>query len=149
MNESTVKTPSSLQMRRVFNASQARLFEAWTNPTLMAQWFHPTDEQTSDVPVHELREGGRYQIVMHAGENDFTVGGVYQTIERPRKLSFTWQWGHEQGNPEMLVTVEFNPLDENTTELVLQHERFPHEEERDSHEWGWNGTFEQLDDFIR
>ncbi|MEM7536361.1 MAG: SRPBCC domain-containing protein [Chloroflexota bacterium] len=148
MSESTVKTPTSVQMRRVFNTSPAALFQAWTDPQLLAQWFHPTAQHASSVPILELHEGGRYQIVMHAGENDHTVGGVYQTVEPSKKLVFTWQWGHEPEIAEMLVTVEFNALEDNKTELVLLHERFPHEEERDSHEWGWNGTFEQLEAFI-
>jgi uncharacterized protein YndB with AHSA1/START domain len=59
-------------------------------------------------------------------------------------LVFTWRWQAEEPTAEMLITLIFREVNDAETELTLLHERFPNEEERDSHQIGWEGTFEQL-----
>ena len=140
----TIKNNTSLEMRRVFNASRQRVFDAWTNPDFVGKWFHPAEPMATTVSELSLEVGGRYRFVMH-GEGDHIIGGVYQEIVPPEKLVFTWQWEREEETPEMLITLSFTELEPDRTELVLLHERFPHTEERDSHEWGWNGTFTELE----
>ena len=62
-------------------------------------------------------------------------------------MVFTWRWLHDEGeepNEEALVTVLFRAVDDDQTEITLQHERFGSNEERDSHTWGWQETFNRL-----
>lgn len=63
----------------------------------------------------------------------------------PEKLVYTWEWesGDFASMGETLVTVEFRDQD-GSTELILTHERFPDEEKRDHHGWGWNSTLDCL-----
>lgn len=138
------KSDTSLEVRRVFNASRQRLFDAWTNPELVAKWFHPAKPMTTTVSELTVQVGGRYRFVMH-GDGDHIIGGVYQEIVPAEKLVFTWQWESEEETTEMLITLTFIEIEPERTELVLLHERFYDTEQRDSHEIGWNGTLTELE----
>ena len=61
-------------------------------------------------------------------------------MDPPRTLSFTWGWEpHKPGWPETQVTLDFLPR-ESGTELVLTHERFRSEPDKNSHAQGWEGV---------
>ena len=138
------KTETTLEMKRIFQASAARLFQAWTDPEMMDRWFHPDPRMHSECTV-DCRVGGRYEIKMFGAEDKaFVVGGTYEEIVPDEKLVFTWRWLAAKSPDHMRITVEFRPVSETETELSLLHERFPNIEERDSHAQGWVGTLDQL-----
>jgi uncharacterized protein YndB with AHSA1/START domain len=147
METTVVKAPASVEMKRVFQAPVALVYQAWVEPEIMNRWFHPNQEMTS-VCSAEVQVGGRYEVQMHAKEGGpYTVIGVYEEIVPEEKLVFTWRWQHDEGeepNEETLVTVHFRAVDAGQTEITLRHERFGSDEERDSHTWGWQETFERL-----
>lgn len=144
MEKQLVKSSTSLELKQVFQAPLARLYQAWTDPEMMADWFYPSPEFRSTCKV-DLRVGGRYEIQMHPPEGDPNiVAGMYQEIVPNEKLVFTWRWQGVEDAKDSLVTLLFRPLSERETELTLQHERFLNEEDRDMHAEGWAGTFDQL-----
>ncbi|MGZ4031346.1 MAG: SRPBCC family protein [Tumebacillaceae bacterium] len=49
---------------RVFDASVERVFEAWTNPELLAKWWGPQGF-TNTFHEFELRPGGTWRFDMH------------------------------------------------------------------------------------
>lgn len=148
MDPTAVRTDTTLELRHIFKAPRERVFEAWTNPALLTQWFHPSEKMTTDVGELDLRVGGRYCFHMRGDENTYTIAGTYQEVDPPQKLAFTWQWQAEEPTKEMLVTLSFHAVDANQTEVVLVHERFPNTSERDNHEIGWKGNFGQLDKLL-
>jgi len=136
-----------LVIKKKYSALPAALFQAWTNPAQIAQWFSP-DEAIGVTGVEvDLREGGRYRIGMDIPNEEQIrfVGGTYEQIVPDEKLVFTWRW--ESWNPEThqdtLVTVELNAAG-NKTELVLTHERFRDENMRQEHNQGWEGCLGRL-----
>jgi len=134
----------TLQVKRRFEASRERVFRAWTEAAGMRQWFFPAPDCTVEVPVLELRVGGKYQVEMHhANGNVHRLSGSDREIRPPEKLAFTWGWEQETGASETLVTVEFHDLGE-STEILQIHERFPNLEEREKHSHGWTGCLDQL-----
>lgn len=147
MEATIVKAPATVEVKRVFQAPVAQLYRAWTEPEMMNVWFHPNKEMTSVCSV-DLRVGGRYEVRMIPEEGGpFIVFGIYEEIIPEEKLAFTWRWQHDEGeepNEETLVTVYFRAIDAGQTELTLRHQRFGSDEERDSHTWGWQETFDRL-----
>lgn len=144
MEKQMVKSSTSVELKRIFQAPLARLYQAWTDPEMMDEWFHPDAKMRSTCTV-DLRVGGRYEIQMHPQEGDPNVAvGVYQEIIPNEKLVFTWRWQGVEDAKDSLVTVLFRPIGEGETELTLQHERFLNEEDRDIHAEGWEGVFNQL-----
>ena len=145
MEAQMVKSETALEMKRVFKAAAEQLFQAWTQPEMMNKWYHSGPDMHSVCTV-DLQVGGRYEVQMHPEEGDpYIVGGVYREIVPQEKLVFTWLWKHEDASMESLVTLQFKPLGKGETELLLIHERFSNEEERDNHAEGWIAVLDQLE----
>ena len=69
---------------RVFDAPRELVWQAWTDPKMMAQWFGPRGF-TSSVPQLEPRVGGALRIVMHGPDgNDYPMKGVFTESESTR-----------------------------------------------------------------
>ena len=74
---------------RVFDAPRALVWQAWTDPKMMAQWFGPRGF-TSSVPELDARVGGALRIVMHGPDgNDYPMKGVFIEVTPPERLVFT------------------------------------------------------------
>lgn len=137
---------STIRLSTVVPAPAEKVFEAWTNPSIMVNWYAPTDDYTTPVAEVDLRIGGRYRVGMKRNDRaDVSlVSGQYCRVEFPSVLSFTWAWeSHEAGMPETQVTLEFRP-NKNATEVTLTHERFRDEESRKKHTEGWTGCLNRL-----
>lgn len=132
----------SLTLTRVLPASRDRVFRAWTEESLIKQWFCPGD---MTVPVAELdvREGGHYRVVMrNAGGETHSPSGSYEKVVPNEQLVFSWKWADSELVTR--VTVDFRTINENATELTLTHEGFPETELRDRHTQGWEGCLAKL-----
>lgn len=139
----------TLTLEREFAAPVARVFAAWTDPRLMAQWWGP---ENVSCPVCEidLRVGGRYRTCMKRsnGEENW-VSGEYREIEPGRRLVFTWAW-EENGKRghEMLVAVDFARAGANTR-VTLTQSNFATLESCANHRAGWTSSFVCLDAFVK
>ena len=112
-----------LVLKRVYPVPAATLFDFWTNPEHMKNWFGPTPDYTNPFIEVDLRVGGRYRVAFEsgAGKRD-VVGGEFLVVEPPRKLVYTWIWEvpNENAGLPTQVTVEFRATD-GGTEFVLTH----------------------------
>src|SRR5216684_7581738 len=134
-----------VRIRRIIKAERKKVFEAWTKPELMRNWFFVAPNWSASVS-NELKVGGSYKIEMHSEEkNTFTQYGEYKEIKPPEKLVFTWNSSMIQNS---LVTIEFKELGD-TTELTLTHELLPTEDIRNKHEGGWNGCLDSLEKYLK
>ncbi len=136
----------ALKISRIFQASREQVFRAWTDPELLRKWWHMSADATTPIAEVDLRVGGRYRLAMKPTDSDdlYIVGGVYQVVDPPKRLVYTWAWEEPAGQPESIVTVEF--LDRGqTTEVVIEHGAFESAQRRDEHIGGWEGCLQQLD----
>jgi uncharacterized protein YndB with AHSA1/START domain len=142
MNE-RVATTASLTIKRRLNATPAEVFEAWTHPKLLMQWFGPENVETQEVSV-DARVGGRFRAVMleDTGERH-EVSGIYAEVFANEKLVFSWSW---ITTPERVsqVTVTFKP-DGAGTILTLVHEQLFDEQAVKGHTHGWTGSLAKLE----
>ena len=152
MEKITSPTNCSLQITRNYSASPEAVFQAWTDPKALMQWFAPSDTFTTPVAEVNLLVGGSYRIQIKDPSGEIhTVGGVYREIQQPTRLVFTWAWeeagdcggGTDDPITETLVTVEFHQVGTGT-ELILTHEQLPTEEARKKHQEGWSGCLTKL-----
>lgn len=137
-----------LVLERTFNATPKRVFAAWTDPQLLAQWWGPPGSVVKEVEL-DFRVDGRYRIGITQPDGALLyVSGSYQEIEPVVKLAFTWRW--ESPNMdigESLVTLEFHGKGDKT-ELRLSHALLPSAEARAGHEEGWVGILSNLGDYL-
>lgn len=143
-----------LQVSKVIRAKRARVFEAWTKPEIVEQWFGGEGRVVQEV-TSDLRVGGSYRIEMGRTEAERAraaagevlkpaawAGGVYREIVVDELLSFTWGSNFFPGE-QSLVTVSLRDAD-GGTEVTIVHERFLTEQSMRGHEMGWIASLQKL-----
>lgn len=143
----STQTETVLKLTRVIPAEVAAVFAAWTDPVKMSHWCAPEGVECANVEV-DLTVGGRYHLHMKGPDGEYNARGVYQEIDAPNRLSYTWRWDEKEHDcGDTLVTVEFNDLG-GSTEVVLTHEGFPNGEARDGHDQGWTSCLARLESLL-
>ncbi len=132
----------SLTVTRTIRADAARLFQAWTDPAQLVAWWGPRPVTCTEAQV-DLRVGGRYRTGNRLPDGSILyISGVFEAIEAPRLLIYTWQVEPAVGKPER-VTVRFDERG-GQTEVSITHERIGEAALRDRHQAGWQGCFDSL-----
>lgn len=133
---------ATVRVSRILPAAPDVVFEAWTKPEILAQWFVAGAAVRPDAVELDVRVGGTYRIAMRNGDAVFEHWGTYVAVEPPHRLAFTWS--HEgMGDAETLVTIDFKPKGART-ELVLTHEHLPSQDFANRHEAGWSNVLDSL-----
>ncbi|MEO8796998.1 MAG: SRPBCC domain-containing protein [Polyangiaceae bacterium] len=70
---------------RTLHASRAEVFDAWTNPEQIAEWWDPTGARLATCEI-DLRPGGTFRFVNDGIGPPFS--GTYTVIDRPSRLVF-------------------------------------------------------------
>jgi len=142
------KSERELVITRIFKAPARIVFEAWTTPELMTQWWAP---KSSGVPLRscemDVRVGGAYRLEFgHDAANSFAFFGKYLEVAPPSRLV----WTNDESEDAAVTTVTFADVD-GKTRLVL-HELYPSKEALDEAiagmEDGMPEQFEQLDELL-
>jgi uncharacterized protein YndB with AHSA1/START domain len=141
-------TKPSLTLERRIEAPPGKVFQAWTDPKKLVQWFGPAETAQASVRAElDARPGGRFKVSFETGDGErHEVGGVFREVVRNSRLVFTWAW-HSTPERESLVTVT-RAEDGDGTQLTRHHQRFFAEKARDGHRRGWTGTLEKLAHFF-
>lgn len=143
--ETGSRRDAKLVIRKTIPASAERLFQAWTEPEQLKQWWGP-ESVTCIEAVVDLRVGGRYRIGNRFADGSVLwIRGKFEVIDAPHKLVYTWQIGTD--SREELVSVSFRTTD-GQTEVTVVHERIPDTRTRDSHEQGWLGCLSKLYSYL-
>lgn len=151
---------------RAFAASRARVWDAWTKPEALAQWFGPKGS-ASTILAFDLRPGGEWR-----GRMDMPGGGtmyskfVFREIDPMSRLVGVHGFADAEGNRIRAPFAEQFPLEMLTTVLFIDEgagiridlswtplDAMPEEEAffasmMASMSDGWSGSFEQLDKFL-
>ena len=126
---------------KVVKASPEEVFEAFTNPEIMAKWFYGHEDWSVEVS-NTLEIGGKYILNMVATDGkEYKHTGEYKVIAPPEKLVFTWNSDFAQNT---VVTVSFRQVAKGT-EITLEHEFLPTDEARKSHTKGWTVCLNNLE----
>jgi uncharacterized protein YndB with AHSA1/START domain len=110
-------------LTRVFDAPRDLVWQAWTDPKMMAQWFGPRGF-TASVPELDVRVGGALRIVMHGPDgNDYPMKGVFTEVTAPGRLVFSNIAVDNDGNHllEGETTVTLTEQDGKTTMTMKSH----------------------------
>jgi len=73
----------------VFQVPAGKLFCAWTDPAIIAQWLFKGDDSEIVKVDLDLVVGGRYSIVEQGRDGTIDHFGNYLAIDEPHLLSFT------------------------------------------------------------
>ncbi len=73
---------------RLFDASPARLFEAFSDPTQLAKWWGP-EGFTNTIHQFDFRPGGAWHLTMHGPNGtDFENESQIVEFEKPERIVF-------------------------------------------------------------
>lgn len=107
---------------KTYDAAIETVWQAWTNPEMLKQWWGPNDVSIPECQV-DLKVGGKFYIVMEAGEamgpykgTKWPLDAEFTVVEPNSKLAYTakaWTEGHND-NGETTI--------EQTTEITFNQE---------------------------
>ena len=134
---------TTLRLVRTFDAPIAMVFDAWTVPEQIVQWWGP---EGCHVPEYRIdaRPGEAWRTVMRSDTGDHIVSGVFHEVSPPNRVVFSWAWetDGERGH-ETMVTIELRDLGQRT-ELALTQSEFENKDSCEQHGFGWNSSFDCL-----
>ena len=144
----TLTTPTDREIRveRIFDAPRDRVWRAYTDPKLVAQWWGRGNKLV--IERMEVERGGHWRYVEHAPDGTHGFEGRYREVTPQERLVRTFEWDGMPGH----VVVEsetFEDLGDGRTRLVATS-LFHTSEERDGMmsagmEAGMNESYVALD----
>ncbi|MGE8151307.1 SRPBCC family protein [Pseudomonas vancouverensis] len=144
------KAPIELSISRLIDAPRQKVFRAWTEPGLLAQWWGPHG-MTTPVCDMDLWVGGQFRTLMRAPDGaEYPTMGVFLEIVAPERLVFTdafvpgWI---PSGKPFMTAEVTFE--EQNGKTLYTARAMHWSEEDRQAHEAmgfhdGWGQSLDRM-----
>ncbi|MFK5979549.1 MAG: SRPBCC domain-containing protein [Rhizobiaceae bacterium] len=135
-----------LTIERKFNASPEAVFDAWTDPNILSQWWGPEGVSIPALGL-DVKEGGTWTTTMYSDQmGNKIVSGSYTAIERPNRLVLTWAWTEEDGSRghETEIEVLFEKSGDGTM-MTMHQQKFNDATERDNHNMGWVSSFNCLE----
>jgi len=96
--------PRELDLERTYRAPLATVWDAWTQPEILRQWWGPEKTLVPECRI-DLRVGGEIYVVMEAGAEmgkyqgmRWPMAGTFTLVEAPSRLSYdarSWTAGEE------------------------------------------------------
>jgi uncharacterized protein YndB with AHSA1/START domain len=154
-NETIVERTSDreLTVTRTFHAPAHIVFDAWTKPELLKQWWAP---KSMDVSLFEceqdVRVGGAYRFAFGRDpKNPEVFSGRYVEVDPPSRLVLTQLYERMPELGDVVVTADFEES-EGRTRLTLR-QLFPSKEALEGAlasrmESGMRVTLDQLDALV-
>src|SRR5580698_8194410 len=98
MTKNTANEKERMVISRVLDAPRALVWEAWTNPKYVMQWWGPKGF-TSPFCEMDFRVGGKFRCCMRApdGQEVWNAGECYEIIPN-EKIVYSMYFGDAKGN---------------------------------------------------
>ena len=150
-NRTTVerKPERELVVTRTFDGPARMVFEAWTTPELLKQWWAPKSTGVSLLScATDVRVGGSYRFEFghEASSKPMAFFGRYIEVIPQARLV----WTNDESDDGPVTTVTFEEKAGQT--LLVMHERHASKEALDAAIAGMEdamcGTFAQLDELL-
>lgn len=106
--QQTQSGTATVSITRIFSAPRALVWQAWTDPQLLAQWWGP-HEFTAPLCELDVRPGGAILVHMRgpAGspfDRIMPMKGTFREVRAPERLVFVSSAFHDEaGNPQLEV----------------------------------------------
>ena len=141
-NPTTVERKSEREfvVTRTFDGPARLVYEAWTKPELLKQWWAPKSMGMSLLSCEaDVRVGGGYRFVFgHEGSKTVSFFGKYLEVTPPSRLV----WTNDEGEDAAVTTVTFEDKDGQT--LLVLSELYPSKEALEANRGAEEGLPEQF-----
>ncbi len=139
----------TLSLSRTFNAPVKLVWEAWTQPEHISQWWGPKGMKI-EVIEHNFQIGGswKYAMLMPNGKK-FITEGVYILIEEFKKIVSTADFKPMTEGVEIQALFEENGDQTNFVfNVVHPTEEYCQQQEKMGFMNGWGSVFDRLGIFV-
>lgn len=144
-----------LDITRIFDAPPARVYQAFTDPGMLAQWFGPVGWHVPRESVQiDARPGGRQRFLLVKAENPALTSAIdaeFMEVADGELLVGLQPAGSRPGQRDacgqMILRLEFHPEAGSKTLLMLRQGPYDFEGEACARE-GWNNSFSKLDEVL-
>jgi uncharacterized protein YndB with AHSA1/START domain len=139
-----------IHAERWFDAPRERVWQAFTDPELIPQWWG-LRSTTTIVDELELRPGGKWRFVQRSDDGSETgFRGEYREIRGPESLTWTFEW---EGMPGHISTETVTFTEQDGGTLVSTASVFDNREDRDGMvesgmEDGMRETYDRLAELL-
>ena len=135
----------SVVLKRVFNAPRQLVWDAWTQPELIAKWWAPNEMHAPlDSITCDLREGGVFalKMVRDDGSAEHGFDAVIEVVEPPSRLVYV----NADPASDTEFSATFEEVDGDKTEVTLVLTSSTSDAERRAGaEAGWNDMYDKLE----
>jgi uncharacterized protein YndB with AHSA1/START domain len=104
-----------IRIERTFDAPRDRVWRAFTEPKLLAQWWGRGNKL--DIERDEVKRGGHWRYVEHHQGGSDGFEGRYAEVTAPERVARTFEWDGMPGHPS-LDTAVFEDLGDGRTKMV-------------------------------
>ncbi len=107
MSKENSTADREMSITRLLNAPRELVFEVWTNPKHIAQWWGPNGF-TNTIHEMNVKPGSKWLFTMHGPDGtDYPNEVVYHEIVKNEKLVYTHGSGIENDPRQFNVIVTF------------------------------------------
>lgn len=104
---------------RIFDAPRERVWQAWTDPAQIVQWWGPNGF-TNTLQEMDVRAGGIWRHIMHGPDGtNYPNKVVYAEVVPPTRLVYTHADDTEKHACQFRVTVVFEDAGEGKTKMIF------------------------------
>ena len=149
MSKTTDADNRTLTLKRTFNAPIKLVWEAWTQPEHIANWWGP---KGMDIKIieHEFKVGGKWKYSMQMPDgNEFISDGIYSVIVELEKIFSSANFKPMTEGVEIKAFFEADGDKTNFTfKCVHATEEYCKQQEKMGFYNGWGSAFNRLDTFV-
>jgi len=99
-----------LMLTRTLNAPIALVWEVWTDPKHIANWWGPNGF-TNTISKMDVKPGGEWDLVMHGPDGtDYKNKSVFKEIVKHKKIVY-----EHVSHPKFTATITFEALGDKTS----------------------------------
>ena len=138
-------------MTRVLDAPRDLVYEAWTNPRHIAQWWGPKGF-TNTIHEMEVKVGGVCRFIMHGPDGtDYPNKVVFEEVVKAERLVYTHGSDQDDDPNSFHVTVTFEDQGKKTKltmRMVLKSAAALEEAKKFGAVEGGNQTMDRLEAYL-
>lgn len=149
MSNSNDANDRTLTLERTFNGPIQLVWDAWTQPEHIAQWWGPKGMETR-VLEHNFEVGGNWKYAMTMPDgSDFIADGVYTEIAELKRIFSSANFKPMTEGVEIQARFEANG-DQTNFRFSVVHPtaEYCQQQEKMGFTNGWGSVFDRLGEFV-
>src|SRR4051794_23532665 len=117
--EHTMEQHRTVRASRRIRATPEQIYDAWLDPDRVKTWMSAVGADERVTVSLDPTIGGAFSFVVRRDGSNLVHGGESLTLERPRRLSFTWRVPRVSLETSLVTIALAAAGDE--TEVSLEH----------------------------